>query len=613
MNDGNIETIKISGELSQASYIDQVAKTDIVSVYIGDTVTSIGEDAFYKASALTSITIPEGVITSIEKNAFNYSGLTSITIPASVESIGNTAFYKCDMLISVTFTENSSLNSIGIYGLSNTKITSIDIPASVTSIGERAFEKCTQLSTVTFAESSELTSIEAYLFYECTELTSINIPASVTSIGKWTFGYANKLPSIEIPDSVTSILDYAFSGCSELSSVTFADNSQLTSIGSKAFRGALVLTSIIIPTDVTSIGSDAFISTGLQTAYVSQTTIDSVGLVYGTNGTIGGKTGVNIIKTQETISMNIQPGLNIIYTFDSGTIQNVNVNTNVYNYNSGQYTEEVITDNSISVTEKSAYFLNNQTDSSYTISYNYDIELPETFSTTVNSGWNIIGWNSSNANLTATISSSSMNIQSNTLQRYEPSTNTFILITDNNIQANIGYWIKCNNNDTTITITPNSSSNIIMNTDSLRIDISKYELNSKPSFTKRNNTITNSNLHFMLLEWYYNKEMAIFMYGNIENWNVSQVTSFEKLFYFMPTFNENISSWNTSNVTNMSYMFYNCTQFNHDITNWNIEKVTNFKGMFRGINQEFINNYDINKNIDEFGNPNKKFFINNTI
>jgi surface protein len=112
----------------------------------------------------------------------------------------------------------------------------------------------------------------------------------------------------------------------------------------------------------------------------------------------------------------------------------------------------------------------------------------------------------------------------------------------------------------------------------------------------------------MLLEWYYNKELATIMYGDIRNWDVSQVTSFNKLFYFVPNFNEDISNWNTSNVNDMSYMFYNSTQFNHDITKWNIEKVTNFTGMFKGINQEFINRYDINKNIDEFGHPNINFF-----
>jgi len=58
----------------------------------------------------------------------------------------------------------------------------------------------------------------------------------------------------------------------------------------------------------------------------------------------------------------------------------------------------------------------------------------------------------------------------------------------------------------------------------------------------------------------------------------------------------------------MSYIFYNCSKFNNDIRKWNIEKVTNFKGMFKRINQDFINKYDTNNNIDSFGSPNKLFF-----
>ena len=88
--------------------------------YKGNTysVTSIGGNAFYGCSGLTSITIPNSV-TSIGGWAFTgCSGLTSVTIPNSVTTIGEWAFWNCSSLTSVT------------------------IPNSVTSIGTRAFYYC---------------------------------------------------------------------------------------------------------------------------------------------------------------------------------------------------------------------------------------------------------------------------------------------------------------------------------------------------------------------------------------------------------------------------------------------------------------------------------------
>ena len=67
-------------------------------VVIPDSVTSIGDRAFYDCHRLTSISIPDSV-TSIGKEAFSgCSRLTSISVPDSVTSIEAPAFTECENL-----------------------------------------------------------------------------------------------------------------------------------------------------------------------------------------------------------------------------------------------------------------------------------------------------------------------------------------------------------------------------------------------------------------------------------------------------------------------------------------------------------------------------------
>ena len=111
------------------------------------TVTSIGKDAFYGCSRITSVKIPTSV-TDIGEYAFGgCSGLTSVEIPASVTEIGWRVFSGCNGLTSVEIP--SSVTEIGSGAFRDCSgLRSVEIPSSVTEIGEEAFYGCSGLTSV---------------------------------------------------------------------------------------------------------------------------------------------------------------------------------------------------------------------------------------------------------------------------------------------------------------------------------------------------------------------------------------------------------------------------------------------------------------------------------
>ncbi|MBQ3502935.1 MAG: leucine-rich repeat protein, partial [Clostridia bacterium] len=183
------------------------------NIIIPNTVTSIGQFAFYGCTSLNSITIPN-----------------------SVTTIGNDAFVRCWQMAEVIFEENSQLATIGNDTFSGcTALRSITIPQSVTSIDISAFKGCTQLHTVKFEENSMLTSLGTYVFENCEALTTINIPSALTTISQ-----------------------YTFSGCINLQNVQFDEESQLTTISSNAFYNCTGLQNLTIPKSVLKIEANAF-------------------------------------------------------------------------------------------------------------------------------------------------------------------------------------------------------------------------------------------------------------------------------------------------------------------------------------------------------------------
>ena len=213
----------------------------ISSVTIPNSVMSIGEGAFLQCEYLVSVTIPESVI-KIGNSAFSEcTNLSSVVISKGVTSIGNGAFYNCSRLTSINIPE--SVTSIGSSAFAGSgSLTSINIPESVTSIGEYAFSGCSSLTSINIPEG--VTSLSG-TFGRCSSLTSIIIPSNVTYIGDKTFDECTSLTTIDIPDGVTYIGWGAFYNCSNLASVTMPK--RMVAIGDYAFYGCSSLTSITIP------------------------------------------------------------------------------------------------------------------------------------------------------------------------------------------------------------------------------------------------------------------------------------------------------------------------------------------------------------------------------
>ena len=183
---GDIVEYEIEGELGSNSIPD---KTNAVKAEIGTAVTSIGIEAFYYCSNLTSVTIPNSV-TNIWYEAFAYCyKLTFVTIPDSVTKIMPATFAGCSSLTSIT------------------------IPTQVTSIGDRAFESCSSLTSITIPDS--VTNIGNYAFRGCIRMTSITIGNGMTNIGKMAFYYCPALSSITCLATSAPTIEYDAFGDSD--------------------------------------------------------------------------------------------------------------------------------------------------------------------------------------------------------------------------------------------------------------------------------------------------------------------------------------------------------------------------------------------------------------
>lgn len=83
----------------------------------------------------------------------------------------------------------------------------------------------------------------------------------------------------------------------------------------------------------------------------------------------------------------------------------------------------------------------------------------------------------------------------------------------------------------------------------------------------------------------------------IDNWNISNITNLEGIFYNCYLFNQPVGNWDTSNITNLKRAFAGCFLFNQPIGNWNISNVTN-------LSETFLTCYEFDQPLENWNTSN---------
>ncbi len=255
----------------------------IKKITLSDSVTSVGCYAFADMENLKKVTLPKGIRYLNEGIFSGCSKLTTVKNIDNIITIGRRAFSGCKNIKSFKIPKTVEV----IYGdaFTRTGITEIRIPVNISfddvEDGWGVFAGCKSLKKVVFTADREYKeyTVAPKMFQECNALKSVYLPKKVKKITiEWNaFLNCTKLTKVCNKGYVTSIGDGAFSGCKSLKSFTFS--SKVKEIGIRAFYGCTKLEKVTVNSTKKApvIGKDAFgkTVTGIKFTAKSKTSAKS--------------------------------------------------------------------------------------------------------------------------------------------------------------------------------------------------------------------------------------------------------------------------------------------------------------------------------------------------